>query len=186
MNDHTGAPASEAGGAAWGRGGRGAPRAEPAKRGKGAPAYKNDRGLALILALMAMLLLMALGLALVLNTAAEGLITGNFRSGQEALYAADAGVELVMDALQSVPDWNTILMGGERSAFIDGPPGGSRTISDGTTIDLTQATNMANCGHAAACTVAEMDSPTADRPWGTNNPPPRLARNRPTARGSSS
>lgn len=132
--------------------------------------WAADDGFALIIALMAMLLFMALGLALVLNTMAEGLIAGNFRSAQEALYAADAGVERVMDDLQTASDWNSILKGGGRSAFIDGPPSGPRMLSDGTTIDLTQATNMANCGHAAACTVAEMDGSTADRPWGTNNP----------------
>jgi hypothetical protein len=130
----------------------------------------NDRGAALITALMAMLLLTALGLALVLNTTTEGMITGNFRSGQEALYAADAGVERVMDDLLTVPDWNNILKGTVRSAFIDGAPNGTRSLPDGTTIDLTQATNMANCGHVATCSIAEMNASTEDRPWSTNNP----------------
>jgi type IV pilus assembly PilX-like protein len=130
----------------------------------------NDKGLALLVALMAMLLFSALGLALVLNTATEGLIAGNFRAAQEALYAADAGLELAVDELQTVPDWNVILRGERQSTFADGSPGGSRMLSDGTTIDLTQATNMLNCGHAAACSVAEMNSSTAERPWGANNP----------------
>src|SRR5438477_4394470 len=120
------------------------------------PAFNNDRGAALIVALMAMLLLSALGLALVLSTTTESTITGNFRYGQEALYAADSGVERVMDDLLTVPDWNKILDGTIRSAFIDGAPSGTRTMGDGTTIDLTQATNMANCGHVATCSVAEM------------------------------
>ena len=132
--------------------------------------HKNDRGAALIIALMAMLLLTALGLALVLNTTTEGMITGNFRSGQEALYAADAGVERVMDDLLTVPDWNNILTGSVRSAFIDGSPSGARTMPDGTSIDLTEATNMANCGHVASCSIAEMNASTEDRPWGANNP----------------
>jgi Tfp pilus assembly protein PilX len=130
----------------------------------------NDRGLALVIALLAMLLLSALGLALVLNTAAEGLIAGNFCAAQEALFAADAGVELTVGELQTVPDWNVILSGERQSTFVDGSPGGSRTLSDGTTIDLTQTTNMLNCGHAAACSVDEMKSATAERPWGANNP----------------
>jgi hypothetical protein len=140
------------------------------KAGGAAPASNNDGGAALITALMAMLLLSALGLALVLSTTTESMITGNFRYGQEALYAADGAVERVMDDLLTVPDWNNILKGTVRSAFIDGAPSGTRTMGDGTTIDLTQATNVANCGHIATCTVVEMNTSTEDRPWGTNNP----------------
>ena len=130
----------------------------------------DDRGAALITALMAMLLLTALGLALVLSTTTETMIAANFRSGQETLYAADAGVERVMDDLLTVPDWNNILNGTVRSAYVDGSPSGTRTLPDGTTIDLAQATNMANCGHVATCTIAEMNTTTDDRPWGGNNP----------------
>lgn len=133
-------------------------------------ATGSDRGTALITAIMATLLLSALGLALVLSTSTEGMIAGNFRNGQEALYAADGAVERVMDDLLTVPDWNNILQGNVRSAFIDGAPSGNRVLPDGTTINLTAATNVANCGHIAACTVAEMNTSTEDRPWGTNNP----------------
>jgi hypothetical protein len=131
---------------------------------------KSEHGAALITALMAMLLLSALGLALVLTTSTETMIAGNFRDGQEALYAADAGVERVMDDLLTVPDWNNILNGTIRSAFIDGSPSGSRALPDGTSIDLTQATNVVNCGKIATCSVAEMNTITEDRPWATNNP----------------
>ena len=134
------------------------------------PAFHNDRGAALIMALMAMLLLSALGLALVLSTTTESMITGNFRYGQEAMYAADGAVERVMDDLLTVPDWNQILNGTVRSGFIDGAPNGTRTMGDGTLLDLTQVTNVANCGHVAACFVAEMNTSTEDRPWGANNP----------------
>jgi len=130
----------------------------------------KERGAALVTALMALLLLTALGFALVLSTTTETMITGNFRGGQEALYAADAGVERVMDDLLTVPDWNNILKGSIRSAFIDGSPSGGRNLPDGTTIDLTQATNMANCGKVSTCSVSEMNLSTEDRPWGANNP----------------
>jgi hypothetical protein len=126
--------------------------------------------MALIVALLAMLLVLALGLMLVLNTSIETMIAGNFRSGQEALYAADAGAERVMDELMSASDWNNILRGAERSVFVDDSPPGTRTLSDGSTIDLVKATNLLNCGRAGACTPAEMDAVTADRPWGLNNP----------------
>jgi hypothetical protein len=131
---------------------------------------RNERGAALVTALMALMLLSALGLALVLSTSTETKITGNFRGGQEALYAADAGVERVMDDLLTVPDWNKILQGNIRSAFVDGPPSGPRPLGDGTTIDLTQATNMVNCGKISTCSITDMNTTTEDRPWGANNP----------------
>jgi len=131
---------------------------------------KSERGAALITALMAMLLLSALGLALVLTTSTETMIAGNFRDGQEALYAADAGVERVMDDLLTVPDWNNILNGTIRSAFIDGSPSGTRTLPDGTSLNLTEATNVVNCGKITTCSVSEMNTSTEDRPWATNNP----------------
>ena len=72
---------------------------------------RNERGIALIIALMSMLLLTALGLGLVMTTMTETMIAGNYRDSGEAMYAADAGVERVMQDLLTVPDWNRILAG---------------------------------------------------------------------------
>lgn len=94
---------------------------------------------------MAMLLLSALGAGLVLTTTTETMITGNYRDNAEAIYAADAGVERVLQDLLATPDWNQILTGAEQSPFIDGPPSGARATPFGGTIDLTKATNMLNC-----------------------------------------
>jgi hypothetical protein len=130
----------------------------------------STSGQALIIALMAMLLLLALGLALVLDTSTETLVAAQFVAGQEALYAADAGLERVMDELDRAADWNRVLRGADHSAFADGAPSGTRTLADGSVIDLAAATNMLNCGHADDCTPAEMDASTVARPWGANNP----------------
>src|SRR3989442_13643114 len=59
----------------------------------------DEQGVALIIALMAMLLLTALGMALTMTTMTETRITGNYRNGSEALYAADAAGEPVMQDL---------------------------------------------------------------------------------------
>jgi hypothetical protein len=131
---------------------------------------RDEQGIALIIALMAMTLLMALGVALVLTTMTETKIASNYRDGTEALYAADAAVERVMQDILTVPDWNNILNGTVTSAFIDGEPFGQRTLPDGSKLDLTEATNVLRCGHVAACSDAEMDALTNERPWGKNNP----------------
>src|SRR5256885_4348658 len=131
---------------------------------------RREDGIALIVAMMAMLLMTALGVALVLTTSSETMIAGNFRNSQEALYAADAVVERAMDDILTVPDWNRLLDGSTQSAFVDGAPSGVRTLPDGSTFDLTQALNLANCDHVAACTDAEMNALSPTRPWTTNNP----------------
>jgi Tfp pilus assembly protein PilX len=131
---------------------------------------RDEHGIAMIVAMMAMLLMSALGIALVLTTSSETTIASNFSNSSEALYAADAAVERSMEDILTVPDWNKLLDGSAQSAFVDGPPSGVRTLSDGSTIDLTQAINMANCQKVTTCSNAEMDASTAERPWATNNP----------------
>jgi Tfp pilus assembly protein PilX len=131
---------------------------------------RDEHGLAMIVAMMAMLLMSALGIALVLTTSSETTIASNFSNSSEALYAADAAVERSMEDILTVPDWNKLLDGSTQSAFVDGPPSGVRTLPDGSTIDLSQALNMANCQKVTTCSTAEMNAPTPERPWATNNP----------------
>ena len=130
----------------------------------------SERGVALVIALMAVLLLSALGLALVLTTGTELLVAGNYRNSQETLYGAEALIEYALQDLSTAADWNTILAGISRSSFTDGPPNGARTLSNGSTIDLAHVTNLANCGKISTCSAADMDAVTQERPWGVNNP----------------
>jgi Tfp pilus assembly protein PilX len=130
----------------------------------------GERGAALVVALMATMLLSALGLALVLTTTTETKITGNYVHAQEAMYAADAAIERTVQDVLTVPDWNNMLSGAQRSAFVDGPPSGTRTLPNGAVIDLAEATNMINCGKLTTCSVTEMNTTTEDRPWALNNP----------------
>ncbi len=122
---------------------------------------RDEQGVALIIALMASMLLTALGIALIMVSNTETQITANFRNSQEALYAADAGIERVVQDLLMVPRWNDILTGTLTSGFVDGTmtptmPGG------GAQIDLTTAT-------------AQLQSETdAANLWGPNNPVWRL------------
>jgi Tfp pilus assembly protein PilX len=131
----------------------------------------DEDGVALVIALMAVLLLSALGFALVMTTSTESMIAANYSNAQEGLYAADAVVERAMDDLLTVPDWNKLLDGSTTSAFVDGAPSGTRTMTDGSTLDLTQVLNNANCGKATTCSASDLTSnATGARPWGANNP----------------
>lgn len=113
----------------------------------------------LAIALMSLLLLSALGtsLAVVMNTELRAAV--NYGSSREALYAADGAIEIASHELLAVADVNALLAGRVLSAFVDGPPAGSRHLGDGTAVDLNQVTAAAN---------------TEPRPWGANNPVWRL------------
>jgi hypothetical protein len=130
--------------------------------------------MSIVVALMATLLMSALGAALALTTSSELFVAANFVYAQEGLYAADAALERAMDDLTSVPEWNPLLDGSTRSAFIDGPPGGIRTLADGSLLDLEKTVNMLNCRKATPCSLSNLVATTTDRPWGANNPVWRL------------
>ena len=133
-------------------------------------ARRSERGAAMLLAMMATLLMTALGVALVLTSASEATIAGAYRGSEATRYAAEAAAERVLADLSLAGDWNTLLDGSARSTFVDGSPLGTRTLADGTVVDLDRQVNLANCGKTTACSSAEMNAVTADRPWGANNP----------------
>ena len=129
-----------------------------------------ERGIAIIIALMAMSLMVALGTALILTTVTETKITTNFKSNSESLYAADAAIERALDDMLTVPDWNNLLNGTVKSALVDGPMSGDRILADGTVLKLNEILNMANCQKVTTCSQADMNTSTSERPWYTNNP----------------
>ena len=130
----------------------------------------NERGSALVVALLSLLLLTALGLALTLTTMSETMIANNQRLGQEAANAADAAIERAMQDLLAIPDWNLALSGQEQSSFVDGSPSGTRVLPDGTTVNLTELTNLARCGHTSTCSSGDIATNSPERSWATNNP----------------
>jgi Tfp pilus assembly protein PilX len=130
----------------------------------------SDRGVALVIAVMATSLMLALGGALILLSSSETAIAANFRAAHEATYSADAVLERALADLQNAPDWTAVLAGTVQSSFIDGPPSGTRTLMDGTTIDLNQITNLAACQKPTLCSDSDIATATTERPWGTNNP----------------
>ena len=68
--------------------------------------------MALLIALMATLLLMALGAGITLTAVTETMIAVNHRDGIQTLYAAESGVELAISRLRSTPDWADVPHGG--------------------------------------------------------------------------
>ena len=121
-------------------------------------AVRDERGVALVVALMASMLLTALGMALVLVTDTESMITANYRNNSEALYAADAAVERVVQDLLLVPDWNRIWSENLKSSFVDASNCAGTANTPAGRINLNNATTQLQ------------NQTNSENLWGANNP----------------
>jgi hypothetical protein len=139
----------------------------------------DERGSALIIALMATMLLTALGLTLVLMSNTETAISANYRNSQEALYAADAAVERVVQDLLLIPRWNDVLAGDSTvapscagvSGFLPKSSTLSAFVDNSTTVTLPNSSQQidllaATCGMQRATNTLDL--------WGPNDPSWRL------------
>ena len=127
---------------------------------------REETGTALILAMMSMMLLTALAAAVVMVSSTEIKIASNYSAGQEALYAADAAVERVVQDLLMIPRWNDLLTGAVTAGFIDGDMTGEKVLMGGGKITLC-------CGTNSATGQLQADTNTLNL-WGANNPQWRL------------
>ena len=130
----------------------------------------TQRGIALLLVVVITTFLSALGIGVMMAVFMDRLAAGNLAGSVAMLYAADSGIQIAARDLARVDQWNTVLSGAARGAFTDGGPAGVRAVPGGGDIDLSVATNMLNCGKASACTAAQMNANSRERPWGANNP----------------
>jgi len=112
-----------------------------------------------VIALIALVLLSALGTSLAVVTDTELRASANYAASRESMYAADGALQIAAHELLAFDEWNVLLAGGALSSFTEGPPSGVRQLGDGSMVDLTAVTNLANA---------------EPRPWGANNPTWRL------------
>jgi hypothetical protein len=106
------------------------------------PRPAEERGAALVIALLTVLLLSAVAIALVTVTTTETLLGAAHRHAQEAAYGAEAAFERALHDLAAVPDWSVVLAApplNVTSTFVDGrstvvaPDGRSLNLSNLTT-----------------------------------------------------
>ncbi len=98
----------------------------------------SERGAALVLAIIAIVLMSALSASLVVLSNTELKIAANYADAAELRYVAEAALEIALQELASIPDWSVLPGGPAASALTDGAPGGRRTLSDGTSVDLDE------------------------------------------------
>lgn len=104
---------------------------------------RGERGVALLMAILIMLLLSAAGVALVALTSTETLIGASYRHAQEAAYGAEAAFDRALADLDAIPDWSAVLRappGNVMSSLNDGAttPRGP----DGRILDLAGLTTL--------------------------------------------
>ena len=102
-------------------------------------SHRRQSG-SVVVALLGLVLLGALAASLAILAHTESLIAGNFSAAQEAFYAAEAGLQVGLDELAAAADWDAVVAGPATAAFVDGLPGGHRTLRDGTDLDLSDVT----------------------------------------------
>jgi len=77
---------------------------------RGANAERQgEQGIALVLAILVLMLLTFLGLTLAVTTSTEFQIATNYRWSQQALYNAEAGLEVAKRYLRNVTKWDAFL-----------------------------------------------------------------------------
>ena len=135
--------------------------------------WQSSRGIALVLALLAVAFFSAVAGGLVLSSLVGRSVAANYEESTELANVGDSALELAARELAQIANWNDVLGGARTSAIVDGLPG-RRVLPDGTTIDLIVLTNERTCGRAGPCTNAQVSAYTSDRPWGPNNPRWRL------------
>jgi hypothetical protein len=130
----------------------------------------SERGVALTMAVMACMLLSAMAAALLLLSSAETIIAGHFRNSIEARFAAEAMMARGIDLASRSDDWAGSIAGSTPPVRTDGALAAPRTLADGSTLDLAQAVNLANCQKTSPCAAKDLAAVSVDRPWGTSNP----------------
>jgi len=76
--------------------------------------------MALVTAMMALLMMLALGAAVAMTTLTEGTIAANHRDGIQVLYAAEAGIDLAVNQLRTVADWPALVKDRDAATLVDG------------------------------------------------------------------
>jgi hypothetical protein len=132
----------------------------------GASGVRDERGAALIMAILIAMLLTALGTVLLALTTTETALSASYRYAQETRYGAEAALELAIADLATTPDWSSVLAAppaNRTSRFADAAI--TPRAPDGRTLDL------------AALTIArQRENDTRDGPdrFGANSPQWRL------------
>jgi hypothetical protein len=97
----------------------------------------------------------AVGAALVVRV--EVKVAERFRQSAEALYAAEAALDVSLSELRTMPTWTPVFEGGRRSSFSDGAFMGAKTVPGGGAVNVC-------CGVGSASDRLASDTRTSPVP----------------------
>jgi Tfp pilus assembly protein PilX len=97
--------------------------------------FGDERGIAVVVGLVALLALTALVLAFLAVSAFEPQISANLAAATQARYLAEAGIEAAFDGLANTPNWSTALVGATCTTGVVAPG----TIANNALAGLTSA-----------------------------------------------
>jgi hypothetical protein len=103
----------------------------------------SERGAAVLVAILIATLLAAIGAGLVALTTSETALGASYRHVHEVTYGAEAGIELALHDLATVPDWSSVLATpptNRASVFVE--TSSTPILPDGRTIDLASLTRL--------------------------------------------
>ena len=100
---------------------------------------RSERGATLIATLMVMVLLGTLAAAVALVVSTESATAANYAAAQQALYAADAGIERTIGDLRRLASWRAVPASASGSTDLNDGLSVARA-PDGATLDFVQLT----------------------------------------------
>lgn len=128
----------------------------------GLGSVTDQRGSALLIAVILVVLLSAVAAVAMLSGQSETLLAANFRQGYEGLYVADGALQRAVKDLTALPDWTSVLSGVATSSLVDGPAAGAKPVPAGGTVVL--------CCSASSLTADLQARGNGGGDWGANTP----------------
>ena len=113
--------------------------------------FRADQGSALLSVLLLMLLFCAVTMAISTVVRIETLVGARFVQAAEALYAADAGINLTLAEIRTVADWTVLLSGAEVSGLSQGAFDGAKPVPGGGSV-------LACCGRTSVAGRLQRES----------------------------
>ena len=95
---------------------------------------REDQGSALLPVLLLMFLFSAVAMAMATVIRVETLVGARFVQAAEALYAADAGMNLALEEIRTIADWTVLLSGAGQSALSQGSFDGAKPVPGGGSV----------------------------------------------------
>lgn len=111
-------------------------------------ARQGQQGIALVLAVLVLMLLTFLGLTLAVTTSTEFQIATNYRWSQQALYNAEAGLEVAKRYLRNVAGW-AVFLPPAQGVVVPGAPApycaDANYMAPGPYGEATRTCELSNC-----------------------------------------